>query len=82
MLRATHSERHKVCPTRLLALLRPKPPAVRGQALAGMACRWRQRKYESPQSTPVAASQPHASGSSPTSRSAMSAEAWSMAKPA
>jgi len=66
----------------LLALLRPKPPAVRGQALAGMACRRRQKKYESPQSTPVAAAQPHASGPSPTERWAMSAEARLMAKPA
>jgi len=45
---------------RLLALLRPKLPAVRGQALAGVACRRRQKKYESPQNTPVAAAQPHA----------------------
>src|SRR5438094_7359702 len=67
---------------RLLALLRPKQPAVRGQALAGVACRRRQKKYESPQSTPVAAAQPHASGPSPTERWAMSAEARLMAKPA
>ena len=32
--------------------------AVRGQALAGVACRLRQKKYESPQSTPVAAAGP------------------------
>src|SRR5258708_3814543 len=53
---------------RLLALLRPKPPAVRGQALAGVTCRRRQKKYESPQSKPVAAAQPHTSGPSPTER--------------
>ena len=51
---------------RLLALLRPKPPAVRGQAPAPSAWRRRQKKYESPQSTPAAAAQPHASG--PSSR--------------
>src|SRR5213596_2401921 len=43
----------------LLALLRLQQPAVRGQALAGVACRRRQKKYESPESTPVAAAQPH-----------------------
>ena len=59
--RAQHRQRR-----RLLALLRPKPPAVRGQALPGVACRRRHKKYESPQSTPVAAAQPHASGPSPT----------------
>ena len=42
----------------------------------------RQKKYESPQSTPVAAAQPHASGPSPTERWAMSAEPRVMAKPA
>ncbi len=47
-----------------------------------VACRRRQKKYESPQSTPAAAAQPHASGPSPTERWAMSAEARSMAKPA
>jgi hypothetical protein len=41
--RAQHRERR-----RLLALLRPKPPAVRGQALAGVACGRRHKKYESP----------------------------------
>src|SRR5213078_563122 len=51
----------------------------RGQALAGVACRRRQKKYESPQSTPVAAAQPHASGPSPTERWAMSAEPRLMA---
>ena len=75
--RAQHRQRR-----RLLALLRAKPPAVRGQALAGVTCRRRQKKYESPQSTPVAAAQPHASGPSPTERCAMSAEARLMAKPA
>jgi hypothetical protein len=45
---------------RLLALLRPRQPAVRGRALAGVACRRRQKKYESPGSTPVAATGPHA----------------------
>jgi hypothetical protein len=60
--RARHRQR------RLLALLRPKHPAVRGQALAGVACRRRQKKYESPQSTPVAAAQPHASGPSSCGR--------------
>jgi len=54
----------------------------RGQALAGVACRRRQKKYESPQSTPVAAAQPHAFGPSPTARWAMSAEPRSMTKPA
>src|SRR6266852_6298048 len=38
------------------------------QALAGVACRRRQKKYESPQSTPVAAAQPHASGPSSCGR--------------
>ena len=52
----------------LLALLRPKQPAVRGQAFAGVACRRRQKKYESPQSTPVAAAQLHASGPSSCGR--------------
>ena len=54
----------------------------RGQALASAACRRRQKKYESPQSTPVAAAHPHACGPSPTARCAMSAEPRSMAKPA
>jgi hypothetical protein len=31
---------------------------MRGQALASVACRGRQKKYESPQSTPVAAARP------------------------
>src|SRR5262249_56731015 len=57
-------------------------PAVRGETLAGVACRRRQKKYESPQSTPVAAAQPQASGPSPTERWAMSAEVREMAKPA
>ena len=52
------------------------------EALAGVACRRRQKKYESPQSTPVPAAQPHASGPSPTERWAMSAEPRVMAKPA
>ena len=39
---------------------------MRGQALAGVACRRRQKKYEGPQSTPLAAAQLHASG--PSSR--------------
>src|ERR1700681_1517748 len=56
------------------------PSAV--MSFAGVACRRRQRKYESPQSTPVAAAQPHASGPSPTERWAMSAEPRVMAKPA
>jgi hypothetical protein len=55
--RAQHCQRR-----RLLALLRTRQPAVRGQALAGVACRRRQKKYENPQGTPVAAAQPHASG--------------------
>src|SRR4029450_1245495 len=50
--------------------------------VADMACRRRQKKYESPQSTPEPAAQPHASGPSPTEKWAMSAEARSMAKPA
>jgi bifunctional DNA-binding transcriptional regulator/antitoxin component of YhaV-PrlF toxin-antitoxin module len=65
----------------------PHPPSARAvpasrQALAGVACRRRQRKYESPQSTPVPAAQPHACGPSPTARWAMIAEPRSMAKPA
>ena len=52
------------------------------QAVAGVACRRRQKKYESAQSTPVPAAQPHACGPSPTARCAMSAEPRSMAKPA
>ena len=48
----------------------------------GAVCTRRQKKYESPQSTPVAAAQPHASGPSPTARCAMSAETSVMAKPA
>src|SRR6266853_6318804 len=50
---------------------RPAPErrcSPRGQALAGVACRRRQKKYESPQSTPVAAAQPHASGPSSCGR--------------
>jgi hypothetical protein len=54
----------------------------RGQALAGVACRRRQKRYESPQSTPVAAAQPHASGPSPTEMCAMRADTRSMANPA
>src|SRR3989442_12401005 len=54
--RAQHRQRR-----RLLALLRPKPPAVRGQALAGVACRGRQKKYESPQGTAGAPPHPHTS---------------------
>src|SRR5262245_2846911 len=75
--RAQHRQRR-----RLLELLRPKQPAAPGQALAGAACRRRQKKYESPQSTPVAAAKPHTSGPSPTERWAMSAEARLTAKPA
>ena len=52
------------------------------QALAGIACRRRQKKYESPQSTPVAAAQPHAWGPSPTEKWAKRAELRLMAKPA
>ena len=46
----------------------PRTPttAVRSQALAGVDCRWRQKKYESPQSTPVTAAQPPTSRPSPT----------------
>ena len=40
------------------------------------------KKDESPQSTPVAAAKPHASGPSPTAKCAMSAEPSVMAKPA
>jgi hypothetical protein len=60
----------------------PEQPAVRGEVLAGVACRRRQKKYESPQSTLVPAAKPHASGPSPTERWAMSAEPRVMAKPA
>src|SRR5271157_2515015 len=46
--RATHAglstQRARHRQRRLLALLRPKPPAVRGQALAGVACRRRQNQ--------------------------------------
>ena len=49
-----------------------KPPAARGQTLARVtaddACRRRQKKYESPQSTLVAADGLHASGPSPIER--------------
>src|SRR5258708_5212654 len=37
---------HRQCRC-LLALLRPEPPAVRGQTLAGVACWRRQKKYHS-----------------------------------
>ena len=57
-------------------------PAVRGQAVACVACRRRQKKYERPQSTPVPAAQPHDSGPSPTATWAMTAETRLMAKPA
>jgi hypothetical protein len=67
---------------RLLALLRPKQPAVRVQALAGVACRRRQKKYDTPQRTPVPTGQLHASTPSPTARWATSAETSVMAKPA
>jgi hypothetical protein len=65
---------------RRLALLRPKPPAVRGQALAGVACRRRQKKYESPQST-AGAGRP-APRLRAIAHREMSAEARSMTKPA
>jgi hypothetical protein len=48
----------------------------------GMPWSRRHKKYESPQSTPVAAEQLHTSGLSPTERCATSAEARVMAKPA
>ena len=44
-----------------------------------MACRRRQKEYENPQSTLVAAAQPHAAGPSPTEKWAMSAEPRLMA---
>jgi hypothetical protein len=47
---------------------------TRDQAIAGAGGRRRQKKDESPQSTPVPAAQPHASGPSPTKTWAMSAE--------
>ncbi|KFE64425.1 High-affinity leucine-specific transport system, periplasmic binding protein LivK [Hyalangium minutum] len=56
--------------------------AARPGTLAGVAWMRRQRKYESPQSTPVAAAQPHACGPSPTEKWATSAETRVMAKPA
>jgi len=59
-----------------------RQPAVRDEALACVACRWRQKKYENPQSTPVPAAQPHASGPSLTARWAMIAEPSLIAKPA
>jgi hypothetical protein len=43
---------------RVFSILRPKQPAVRGQAITRVACRRRQKKYESPQDTLVAAAQP------------------------
>ena len=55
---------------------------IRAQALARMVSKRRQETYESPQSTPVPAAQPHASGPSPTAKWAMSAEPRVMAKPA
>jgi hypothetical protein len=45
-----------------------KPTSVESQAPAGAACRRRQKEYESAQSTPVPAAQPHASGPSPSAR--------------
>ncbi len=59
-----------------------RQPAVRDQALGGVACRRCEKKYEKPRSTPVAAAQPHAAGPSPTARCAISAEPRLMAKPA
>src|SRR5262249_61673158 len=68
--------------SRLLALLRLKQPAVRGQALAGVACRRRQKKYETPHSTPVAGAHPHAPRPSPPPQGAMSAETRGLAQEA
>jgi hypothetical protein len=42
-----------------LALPSRREPAGRDQALACVVSRWRQKKYENPQSTPVAATQAH-----------------------
>src|SRR2546429_3095607 len=39
-----------------------------GEETVDVACRRRQKKYESPQTTPVAAAQPHAAGPSPTEK--------------
>src|ERR687898_2097073 len=52
------------------------------RAHAGDACRRRQKKYENPQSTPVPAAQPHASGPSPIDRWAINADPRVIAKPA
>ena len=49
-----------------LAYLQPKQPALHSQTRRRVACGRCQKKYESPQSTPVVAAQPHASGPSPT----------------
>jgi hypothetical protein len=46
---------------------------MRGQALACVACRRRQKKYESPQNTLVIADGASAAGRSPMERWAMSA---------
>src|SRR6185369_4235074 len=62
------------------ALLSLEQP--RGQARAGGACSRRQKKYESPQSTPVPAAQLHTCGPSPIAKWAMSADPRVMAKPA
>jgi len=51
MLRTTDFERHKVYGTPL------QQPAVRGQWLACVACKGRQKKYEIPRSTPLATAQ-------------------------
>jgi len=53
-----------------------------GQALAGVACRRHQKKYERAQSTLVIADGTNASGRSLIERWAMSAEMRLMAKPA
>jgi hypothetical protein len=55
---------------------------VKSERKVGEACRRRQKKYESPQSTPVPTDQLHASGPSPTERWAISAEPRLIAKPA
>src|SRR5262245_4477143 len=63
-----------------LSLRQRDQDAVR--APAGVACRRSQKKYESPQSTQVAAAQLQTSGPSPSAKWATSAEARVMAKPA
>ena len=56
MLRTADFERHKVCATPL------QPPAVGGQALAGVACRRRQKHVARTAAFPVRVSYPEGKG--------------------